>query len=113
MKMQTIFDYCFFGRALRSIPQTFQELKEDNREMEGEHSAVTVLVGIDQKSGAVFSTVGSKGGNDHAANFVLESLKFCGREQIILFGDLNLLLKQLWMQLLANGLMVPLFKPVL
>ena len=80
-------DYCFFSRAPRTTPESIKELKDDAAEIEGDGGSMIVLVCVDQRSGAMFSTVCTKGVNDHAVHFVLEGLKFCGRGQVVLFGD--------------------------
>ena len=84
-------DFCFLGRVLDKTKaqeeMTLAELKNPNVPVEQAEGAMPVLVIVDEQTGSVFSQVVAKGVNDHSVHTVVEALKFCGRQKVILQTD--------------------------
>ncbi len=83
-------DYCYLGRVLDKTKAQEHTLKEfqSPTEADGEGEGVMpVLVIIDESTGCTFASVVAKGVNEHAVHTVLEALRFCGRQRVILQTD--------------------------
>ena len=92
-------DYCFLGRVLDKTKAQEEITVSDLKTPEGPETeaegVMPVLVIVDERTGSVFSQVVAKGVNEHAIHTVIEALKFCGRQRVILHTDAEPAIKAL------------------
>ena len=107
-------DYCFLGRVLEKTKTQEETTVSDLKTPEGPEAesegVMPVLVIVDERTGAVFSEVVAKGVTEHAIHTVMEALKFCGRQRVILHTDAEPSIKAPQKLLGTSGEMKPRFR---